>query len=604
MESGVSSTNAPVGASIGVDGFTEVTALDASGARFAFGTREALLRGDTWRHQVVLGEALETRCSIAMDDPVHHLRFDGDRVLITTPVSLEAVHFPSGKTLWKAAFEAAGPALVLKQRGSALVWCASGARTTVSAIDRDGTVQPLGDFEGRVVSQSAFPDEASVLCLVETFDSRRRVHWKLGRLWVDTARLELLELGFEQVMAAAVSDDGTVALLASRASLPAADPAGLELFVGGIAGPWHSRPLAVGHPIVLRVPSVDTALRWSGSALELRVAHRGRIELIRLSADGRQRAMPLGDCTQVVLWAPSLEGFVLSAMGPATSAKVLRVVDSPRALWTSGWDAQFPLARIQCRPLRLQLGEESRDAWSWEVSQAARGTIISLHGGPHGFSGPVFAAGHLYRHLLALRGYRVITFNPLGSGSYGADFAQRIRGQWGRADLAELLALVEQECAGPRPALVGYSYGGYLAAWAATQTQRFCAVASGAPITDFVSFAESSDIGPDYMPWELALDGELESAMPWAPITHAARVQTPLLLQHGTDDVRVPAPQSRQFFERLQAHNSAEKRLVLYPGGTHTLPASGRPSQRVEFHDHIVDWVTPHLDAQSSGALK
>ena len=82
--------------------------------------------------------------------------------------------------------------------------------------------------------------------------------------------------------------------------------------------------------------------------------------------------------------------------------------------------------------------------------------------------------------------------NIRGSLGYGHDFLIINRYDWGGADWKDVMAgvdyVISQGIADPqRLGVGGWSYGGYMAAWAVTQTNRFKASVSGAPMTDLAS---------------------------------------------------------------------------------------------------------------------
>ena len=91
--------------------------------------------------------------------------------------------------------------------------------------------------------------------------------------------------------------------------------------------------------------------------------------------------------------------------------------------------------------------------------------------------------------LLAARGYAVLYPNVRGSTGYGQQFVEMNRADWGGGDFKDVMAgvdwLVARGIADPdRLGIGGWSYGGYMAAWAVTQTTRFKAAVSGAPVID------------------------------------------------------------------------------------------------------------------------
>ena len=126
--------------------------------------------------------------------------------------------------------------------------------------------------------------------------------------------------------------------------------------------------------------------------------------------------------------------------------------------------------------------------------------LVEIHGGPHSSHGNAFPGGALHMFLLASRGWAVLALNPTGSGSFGKAFQVRHFGRWGEFDLPEQLAavdaLVGEGLADPaRLAVSGYSYGGFMAAWTTSHSDRFKAAIVGAPIVNAESFYGTSDIG-------------------------------------------------------------------------------------------------------------
>ena len=79
-----------------------------------------------------------------------------------------------------------------------------------------------------------------------------------------------------------------------------------------------------------------------------------------------------------------------------------------------------------------------------------------------------------------------------------------------------------------------------------------------------------------------------------SPLQQARRVHTPTLLLQGDDDRRCPLGQSEELFAALVRQSEAPCRMVVYPGGTHSLAANGKPSHRLDYHQRIVDWVREH----------
>ncbi len=204
-------------------------------------------------------------------------------------------------------------------------------------------------------------------------------------------------------------------------------------------------------------------------------------------------------------------------------------------------------------------------------------TVVLVHGGPYGRSG---REPHLHpldwAQWLATAGYAVVLPNYRGGMGHGNDFANAARGGMGTVEWDDVMACtdaaVERGIADPdRLGIGGWSQGGFLTAWAVTQTDRFRAAVMGAGVSDWGLMAATSDL-PTF---EAALGGSL----PWdgpgphhaafgSPISYAARRSTPLLILHGAEDERVPVSQAVSF-HRAVRDQEAPVQLVTYPREPH-----------------------------------
>jgi dipeptidyl aminopeptidase/acylaminoacyl peptidase len=86
-------------------------------------------------------------------------------------------------------------------------------------------------------------------------------------------------------------------------------------------------------------------------------------------------------------------------------------------------------------------------------------------------------------------------------------------------------------------------------------------------IADLYYLSDAGDFTVEYFgtPWEHA-DGYLAHS----PITHAAKVTTPLLIQHGENDKRVPLMQAIKFYKALQKLGKTVE-MEIYPRGGHVI---------------------------------
>ena len=199
--------------------------------------------------------------------------------------------------------------------------------------------------------------------------------------------------------------------------------------------------------------------------------------------------------------------------------------------------------------------------------------IVSPHGGPTSCTHRRFVQG--WNQLLAARGYAVLQPNFRGSTGRGLAFSEANLGDLGGGDWRDIEAgvdaLVASGVADPeRLGFGGWSYGGFLTAWAVTRTRRYRAAVMGAGIANWLSFH-----GRSYLQtWDqIYLQGDpytSDNYRRWSPIHHVDNVKTPVLIVHGEKDGDVPVGQSYEFHRAL-AERGVPAELVVYPREPHGL---------------------------------
>lgn len=231
--------------------------------------------------------------------------------------------------------------------------------------------------------------------------------------------------------------------------------------------------------------------------------------------------------------------------------------------------------------------------------------ILDIHGGPHA------AYGHTFDHefqWMAARGYVVLYPNPRGSSAYGQEFGNVIQYHYPGDDYKDLMAgvdeLVRRGYVDPkRLGVTGGSGGGILTNWTITQTGRFAAAVAQRSIADWAGFWYTADFTlftPRWFrgaPWEDPADFAARS-----PITHIAKVTTPLMLIEGEADYRTPpADGGEQMFRALKFLKKPTV-MVRFPDESHELSRSGKPWHRVERLQHIVGWFDKYLQGKKAEA--
>ncbi|TAL48716.1 MAG: S9 family peptidase, partial [Chitinophagaceae bacterium] len=212
--------------------------------------------------------------------------------------------------------------------------------------------------------------------------------------------------------------------------------------------------------------------------------------------------------------------------------------------------------------------------------------ILNVHGGPAGVFQQNCVAGNQGTYPIAAfaeMGFAVLRPNPRGSSGYGTEFRTANRADWGGKDFLDLMAgvdyVIKMGVADEnKMGVMGWSYGGFMSSWIVGHTNRFKAASIGAPVVDLGFQNLTDDIEgflPSYFktdPWN---DWSLYDAH--SPLRFVQNVKTPVMLQHGEADQRVPFSNSVMFYNALrrrgipvrllalprQPHGPTEPRMVL-----------------------------------------
>jgi dipeptidyl aminopeptidase/acylaminoacyl peptidase len=226
--------------------------------------------------------------------------------------------------------------------------------------------------------------------------------------------------------------------------------------------------------------------------------------------------------------------------------------------------------------------------------------IALIHGGPTGrWSDSVEPWGQ----LLATHGYAVFYPNIRGSVGYGQKFVESNRGDWGGGDFKDVMAgvkdLVDRGIADPsRLAIGGWSYGGYMAEWAITQTNEFKAAVSGAGMANLISEFGTEDhpAGDEWfygVPWEKP-EGFLNSS----PFLHLKNAKTPTLVLQGDADTVDPLGQSQELYRGLKRYG-VEAEMVVYPREPHGFQEEKHLLDRL---NRILAWYDKYLKGTTAAA--
>ena len=224
--------------------------------------------------------------------------------------------------------------------------------------------------------------------------------------------------------------------------------------------------------------------------------------------------------------------------------------------------------------------------------------VVSVHGGPSSAFYPSWP--HRWNAVLASQGYFVLMPNPRGSYGSGEDFTLANVRDFGYGDLRDILAGVEAALREApidegRVGITGWSYGGYMAMWAVTRTERFRAAVAGAGIANWQSYYGQNRIDQWLLPFfGASVYDDPQVYARSAPITFIKQVKTPTLVLHGDRDSEVPTPQGYEFWHALKALGVPTE-LVIYRDEGHFI---ARPEDQRDLERRLVGWFDRWMPAR------
>jgi dipeptidyl aminopeptidase/acylaminoacyl peptidase len=198
--------------------------------------------------------------------------------------------------------------------------------------------------------------------------------------------------------------------------------------------------------------------------------------------------------------------------------------------------------------------------------------------------------------LLAARGYAVLLPDPALSTGYGQDFIARAYHQWGGRPFADVMAATDAAVARPdidgsRTAMMGGSYGGYMANWAAGHTDRFRAIVSHASLWVLDQMFGTTDLP---MFWRPQFGDPLTAPERYeanSPHRHIASIRTPMLVIHGNKDYRVPVGEALRLWWDLSRHG-ADAKFLYFPDENHWILSPGHAAL---WYDTVFAFLAQHV---------
>ncbi len=358
----------------------------------------------------------------------------------------------------------------------------------------------------------------------------------------------------------------------------------------------HRRELDIG------IDNRQGAPKWSsdGRSLYFTVQERGTAHLYRAPAAGGQPERL--DLKGAVGGWSIAKDVLACALTTSTSPGELYVrqgTTAPAVVTSLNREllAGKPIADVESFRFKSTDGLEIEAFLTIPERSGKHPLIVMMHGGPHGEQGPQFNAK---AQVYASHGYASLMVNYRGSTGYGQKLADAIFGDQNGKEAEDVVAGVDAALArypwldGTKMGLEGGSYGGQLANWIITRTDRFKAAIPTAGISNLVTENYVSYYH-DYLaveyggfPHEKSIIDKLWER---SAIRYANRVKTPVLFIHGENDNDVPIVEAEQFFIALK-DVGVETVMLRYPREGHGLRET---KHVVDALDRSIAWYDRHF---------
>lgn len=203
-------------------------------------------------------------------------------------------------------------------------------------------------------------------------------------------------------------------------------------------------------------------------------------------------------------------------------------------------------------------------------------------------------------NLYAAMGYIVYLLQPSGATGFGQEFSAKHQNNWGITTADEIIEGTKKFVAdhsfinADKIGCIGASYGGFMTMLLQTRTDIFAAAISHAGISDITSYW-----GEGYWGYTYSTNASGKS-FPWnhrklyidqSPLFNADKVNTPMLLIHGSVDTNVPLGESIQMYQALKLLDK-EVDFVQVKNQNHQIL---NYTQRILWNNTIFAYFAKHL---------
>ncbi len=228
-----------------------------------------------------------------------------------------------------------------------------------------------------------------------------------------------------------------------------------------------------------------------------------------------------------------------------------------------------------------------------EYTRGKLPTLLHVYAGPQAptVNNAWSGSNYWWHQYLCSKGYAVVLCDNRSSRGRGIGDTWKIYRDLGRVELQDIEDTVDWITKQPwgdagRVGIWGWSYGGYMTAYAMTHSQKFAAGISGAPVTDWRNYDAIYTERYMGLPQSNPDGYKSSSAVAAAPNLHGR-----MLLLHGERDDNVHMSNTLQMAYALQK-NGIPFDMMIYPKNRHGVVD---PAQRFHMYQLMTDFLNRNL---------
>jgi dipeptidyl aminopeptidase/acylaminoacyl peptidase len=463
---------------------------------------------------------------------------------------------------------------------------------------RDLTPDP-----GRALDEQSFeltPDGSQAVTGWSRWDERGERTDEIAVIDLATAqrRVLLSEPGYD-FSAPHISPDGRLIACLRDGHDRYEQPGDVTLVVAAVDGASEPRDLLAGFD---RQPAT---VAWApdSAAVYFAADDRGRRPVFRADLASGQVARLTADDGAYDSLCPAPDGRYLYAIRAAVNEPPVPVrLDTataggrPERLASPGVPVELPgrLTEIETS------ADDGATIRAWLVlpetasAHAKAPLLLWVHGGP--LSSWNTWSWRWNPWLMAAQGYAVLLPDPALSTGYGHDFIARGHGQWGGQPYRDLMAITDAAVARPdideaRTAMMGGSYGGYMANWIAGHTGRFRAIVSHASLWALDQMFGTTDLPTSWRRIFGDPGAQPERYLAGSPHLHVSEIGTPMLIIHGDLDYRVPVGEALRLWWDLQTR-AQDAKFLYFPDENHWIL---NPGNVIAWYQTVLAFLAQHV---------